>query len=207
MKAMQKDQDFDQKSWNDRLIKTLRANHKGDTMIESLIRNDKLCRTLGGLLRFYVDKKFTDGMYHARKSRGAEHQQKLVTARIGLETAVQLLAEAREYGRAVSLIPLIEHFSAQMGRLKEAYSTKRLGRDRAHFILYACQVVGEAGLKRSISFVTLADLVNASFEADGQQDYVPATEEHIRKNFSTLDKNSPRIRALVDYYLVVLAET
>jgi hypothetical protein len=86
---------------------------------------------------------------------------------------------------------LADEFSLVFGRCKAAFATKRHGRDRDHSFLLECQSFLRKGLGRSVSYVTLANLVNAGYEVEGDPPNEPITEEEIRKNLANFKRNNP----------------
>jgi hypothetical protein len=88
-----------------------------------------------------------------------------------------------------------------LDRCELAFATKRHGRDRAHSILSECRSFLEERLGKSVTYVTLANLVNAGHEADGKTPEEPITEEHIRKNLTAFRNNNPLWRNKIDPHI------
>ena len=95
---------------------------------------------------------------------------------------------------AMNLANLAIELSGQLGRCKVAFGTKRHGRDRAHSALSECRSFLKSKLNHAITCATLANLVNAGLEANGEDPDEPITEEHIRKNLANFERNNPRWR-------------
>lgn len=187
----------DQKKWNDRFIQVLQDEFVAhDSLVAELAKSDGHVRTFGGLIRPYVDTAVVSAIYQDRKTRGAEQERLLKGAMKGLNAAAELFLRAENGARAQEMAGISLEFSGQLSRLKEAYGTKRLGRDRPHNVLYLCRVWLQSQLGREPSFVTLASLVNAALQAQGLDEIV--TEDHIRKNLKHFEENNPTMRHLID---------
>ena len=145
-------------------------------------------------VRSYVDKDVTIWLYAQRKLRGAGHKDDLEIAIPGIKAAIDLSVNQADSEEAGHLVELQAEFSRQLACSNTAYATKRHGRDRAHSILDECHSFLESALGRSVTDRTLANLVNAGYEADGNLLTEPVTEEHIRKNLATFRKNNPNWR-------------
>jgi hypothetical protein len=189
-----------QEEWNGRFIRILNRDY-GDTdsSISAMLRNEKLAQTCGVKIRSYVDKPVTVWLYRQRKARGAIRKKRLETAIVGLNAAIGLYVEKGDSAAATMYLDtLATELSRQLRRCKEAYATKRHGRDRAHSTLSECRSFLESKLGRPVTYVTLANLVNAGFEADGNLSQEPVTEEHLRKNLAAFNRNNPLWRNEID---------
>ena len=156
----------------------------------------------------YVDKDVSNHLYKERKIRGAKHKKRLEIAIAGLNEAISLYRErGRQKESRVSRCLAVE-LSGELERSKEAFGTKRHGRDRSHLILYDCKLFLESVLGHRITYSTLANLVNAGFEADGKAPKDPVTEEQLRKNLETFqDRNPSRCRLAARNYPRTIPET
>jgi len=101
-------------------------------------------------------------------------------------------------GWAALLGVLADEFSEELGRCKQAFGTKRRGRDRDHSILYECHSFLESELRRPVTNRTVASLVTAGFEADGNHLKEVVTEEEVRKNLSYFKSKNPLWRNSLD---------
>jgi hypothetical protein len=189
----------DQKQWNGRFIGILNRDYRNsDTAISAILNNEKLAQICAVKIRSYVDKRVTTCLNEQRKARGAKHKQKLEIAVAGLNEAIDLYMERSNRTKAVHLGTVALELSAELERCKEAYATKRHGRDRAHSILSECCAFLESKLGRPVNYVTLANLVNAGNEADGKPAEALVTEERIRKNLAHFKSKNPRWKNEVD---------
>ena len=181
----------DQKEWNGRFVKILRRADKNlDSTISAILDNEKLAQMCATKIRSYVDTEVTGWLYAKRKARGAEHKKKLETALPGLNAAASIYAARGNDVVVTHLTSLATELSEQLERCKIAFSTKRLGRDRAHSTLINCRLYLESELKHAVTNATLASLVSAGLEANGDAKHL-VTEENIRKNLSSFRRNNP----------------
>lgn len=181
-----------QREWDSRFIGLLKRDYLNlDATISTILKDERLSLVCAMKIRSYVDKGTTAWIYDQRKARGAKHKKQLEIAIAGLHAAVGLSMNRGNQELASHLGMLADEFSLELGRCKEAFATKRHGRDRAHSILYQFQLFLESQLAQPVTFVTLANLVNAGYEADGNLPEEPVTEEQIRKNLANFRRNSP----------------
>jgi hypothetical protein len=179
-------------AWDDRFIAILKRDYiKLDDVIVTILKNELLARMCAVKISTYVDKDVSDWLYKTRKIRGAQHQKSLETAITGINEAIGLYRDRGRQAEAMYLSTFALELSAQLGMRKEAYGTKKHGRDRSHLILYDCKVFLEWALRHRITYSTLANLVNAGFEADGKTPEVPVTEEQLRKNLQAFQDRNP----------------
>lgn len=108
-----------------------------------------------------------------------------------LNEAISLYRERGRQAEAVYLSTFALELSAQLGMMKAVYGTKKHGRDRSHLILYDFKVFLESALRHRITYSTLANMVNAGFEAHGQPAREPITEEQLRKNLKYFKARNP----------------
>ena len=182
----------DQEEWNGRFIEILRRDYPHlDPSISAILSDEGLSQTCGMKIRSYVDKDFTAFLYEQRKTRGRERVEQLKIAVAGLNAAVRLYEEQGNQALATYLSNLALEVSGMLERWRYAYATKRHGRDRAHLVLADGRTFLESKLGHSITYVTLANLVNAGYEADGNSEAEPVTEEQIRKNLVGFERNNP----------------
>ncbi len=184
-----------QTKWNGTFIEILRRDYRTvDATISAILSDPLLSQLCATKIRSYVDKDVTIWLYAQRKLRGAGHKDDLEIAIPGIKAAIDLSVNQADSEEAGHLVELQAEFSRQLACSNTAYATKRHGRDRAHSILDECHSFLESALGRSVTDRTLANLVNAGYEADGNLLTEPVTEEHIRKNLATFRKNNPNWR-------------
>lgn len=184
-----------QRKWNGRFIEILKEYYlNSDPAISSMLADERLSQVCATKIRGYVDKGVTNWWYGRSKAWGARYKEKLKTAIGGLRAANDLYLFRGKHELASSLGVLADEFSQELGRCKQAFATKRHGRDRDHSFLLECQSFLRQKLERSVSYVTLANLVNAGYEADGSPPKEPITEDQIRKNLTNFKRNNPHWR-------------
>jgi hypothetical protein len=184
-----------QRKWNGRFIEILKKYYlNSDPAISAILANERLSQVCATKIRSYVDKEVTKWWYALSKARGAKYKEKLKTAIGGLHAANDLCVIRGKQELASSLVILADEFSRELGRCKQAFATKRHGRDRDHSFLFECQSLLRKKLGRSISYVILANLVNAGYEAEGSALKEPITEDQIRKNLTNFKRNTPHWR-------------
>jgi hypothetical protein len=181
-----------QRRWNDQFIEILKRDYVSlDVTIATILRDERLSRVCATKIRSYVDRDVTAWLYKQRKARGAKLKKQLEIAIEGLRAAVSLCMDG---GRKELLLPLgtlADEFSQYLERCKQAFATKRHGRDRDHAMLHECHSFLQAELKQPVTYVTLANLVNAGYEADGNSLKEPVDAEQIRKNLANFKLNNP----------------
>jgi hypothetical protein len=183
--------------WDDRFIDILKRDYITlDSVVAAILKNEQLARMCAVKISTYVDKDISNWLFKTRKLRGAKHKKSLEIAITGINEAISLYREQGRQADAVYLSTLALELSAQLGKSREAYGTKRHGRDRSHLILCDCKLFLESVLGRRITYSTLANLINAGFEADGKSRKDPVTEEHVRKNLEAFQERNPIAVAL-----------
>jgi hypothetical protein len=93
------------------------------------LKNEQLARMCAVKISTYVDKGVSGHLYKTRKIRGAQHKKRLKIAIAGINEAISLYRERERQAEAVYLSTLALELSAQLGMIKEAYGTKRYGRE------------------------------------------------------------------------------
>jgi hypothetical protein len=182
----------DQNKWNDEFIRILKRDYQGaDATISAILSDELLSQRCATSIRTYVDKAVTLRLNLERKARGAKTIQQLRTAIAGLDAAIDIYTNATREELIPVLREIKEELSQVLGRSKKAFATKRRGRDRDHGILYECQLFLQAKLKQPVTYVTLADLVNAGFEAGGNSSNELMDEIKVRKNLANFKRNNP----------------
>jgi hypothetical protein len=188
-----------QAKWSGQLIGILKRDYRNtDSTISAILNNEKLAEMCAVKIRSYVDKGITDWLYRERRDRGANFRRQLEIAIAGLHVAIGLYADQGNEVVAAYLREREIELSAQLERCKAAFATKRHGRDRAHSTLSECHSFLETHLGKHVTNATLANLVSAGYEADGNISKEPITEEHIRKNLATFRRNNPLWRNHLD---------
>jgi hypothetical protein len=181
-----------QRKWNGRFIKILKRDYlNSDSTISGILGDESLSQLCATKIRSYVDKGVTNWWYAQSKARGAAYRETLKTAIGGLRAANDLCVLRGKQEFASSLGTLADEFSLELGRCKLAFATKRHGRDRDHSFLLECQSFLLKRLGRSVSYVTLANLVNAGYEVEGAPANEPISEDQIRKNLANFKRNNP----------------
>jgi len=178
--------------WNDQFIGILKRDYlNSDAAIAAILRDRRLSQLCAMKIRGYVDKDVSAWWYELSKARGAKFKKKLELAIAGLRAAIALCMIQGNQEIVLTLGKLADGFSQQLGRCKQAFATKRHGRDRDHSMLFECHSFLQKGLRHPVTFVTLANLVNAGLEADGNPPKEPVTEEQLRKNLANFKRNNP----------------
>jgi hypothetical protein len=191
------DAQFRTPAWDDRFIAILERDYKNlDEVIAAILKDAEIARMCAAKIMAYVDKGVTDRLYAERKARGAKHKKRLEIAIQGIKEAIALYRELGREQEAVFLSSFVIELSGRLGRSKEAYGTKRHGRDRSNLALFDCQLFLDSILRQRITYATLANLVNAGFEAHGKPPKEPITEERVRKNLEHFKKRNPVAAAL-----------
>jgi hypothetical protein len=183
--------------WGDRFIAILERDYKNlDAAITAILRDEEVARTCVAKIMAYVDKDVTDQLYGERKAREAGRKKQLAIAIRGIKEAIAFYRELGREQEAVYLSSFVIELSGRLGRSKETYGTKRYGRDRSNLALLDAQLFLESALRQRITYATLANLVNAGFEAHGELLKEPITEERVRKNLEHFKKRNPVAAAL-----------
>jgi hypothetical protein len=200
-----------QRKWNGQFIRILRRDYaNSDATISAILRNKPLSEHCATRVRSYVDKRVAHYLNKQTRGRGIKHKKQLESASAGLGAASCLLINRGNHGLARSLGAIADEFSKELGRCKQAFGTKRRGRDRDHSILYECNSFLESKLRRPVTNKTLAHLVTAGLEADGNHLKEFVTEEEIRKNLAHFKAKNPLWRNSVDprfLWLIIRQET
>ncbi|MGD0922927.1 MAG: hypothetical protein ABSA70_14365 [Terriglobia bacterium] len=181
-----------QSMWNGQFIGILKRDYvNSDVAISAILRDEQLSQLCATKIRSYVGKNVSAWLYEQRKARGAKLKRQLEIAVAGLRAAIGLCMDGGKKELLLPLGLLADEFSQQLGRCKQAFATKRHGRDRDHAILYECHSFLQEKLGQPVTYVTLANLVNAGYEADGGPLKEPVDEEQIRKNLANFKRNNP----------------
>lgn len=178
-----------QKKWHNQFTTILKRDYlNSDSAAAAILGNERLSQVCAKKIRSYVDKGFTIWWYQQSKARGAKFKEELKIAIGGLRAARVLCMIRGNQELVPSLAMLADEFSRALGRCKQAFATKRHGRDRDHSFLFECHSFLQEELGQPISYVTLANLVNAGYEVEGLRG--PITEDQIRKNLANFKRNN-----------------
>jgi hypothetical protein len=181
-----------QEKWIKKFIGILKRDYADlDPAIHAILSDERRAKLSTTKIRSYVDKNCTNWWYRDIKVRGAEKKRQLEQAIAGLNIAASLYLEKGDQATAAYLNTRAIELSQVPGRWKEAFATKPHGRDLDHSFLLSCQSFLETELGHPVTYVTLANLVTAGYEADGSPLEVPITEEQIRKNLTNFKRNVP----------------
>jgi hypothetical protein len=179
-----------QAEWERCFTNALKTYQALDGVVSAILGNKFLLSRSAVSVRSYVDKGVTDFLNRVRKERGAKHKKDLEVAIAGLNKAIALLSVRGDTLAVQSISSIAIDFSRELGRCREAFATKRHGRDQAHSILSEFHSFLENNLGRSVTYSSLANLVIAGYEAEGICNEV-ISEEQIRKNLTKFRKNNP----------------
>lgn len=180
-----------QNRWNNRFIEILKRDYAGsDAAISTILKDELISRLCATKIRSYVDKTVSDWLYKQRKARGTKTRKRLEIAIEGLHEAIGLCKEGGKTEFLTPLGKLADDFSNALERCSHAFATKRHGRDRDHAVLLECHSFLQAKLGQPVTNVTLANLVNAGYEADGKAPKEPVDEDQLRKNLDNFKKNN-----------------
>jgi hypothetical protein len=181
-----------QRKWNGQFISILKRDYSNsDSAISAILGNERLSQICATKIRSYVDKGVTIWWYEQSKAKGARHKGRLEQAIAGMNAAVSLYLDRGNQGTAQNLGELAIGLSQELGRCKEAFATKRHGRDRDHSFLFECHSFLQTELGQPVTYVTVANLVNAGYEAEGSPLKEPVSDEQIRKNLVNFKRNNP----------------
>jgi hypothetical protein len=181
-----------QRNWNRRFIRILERDYSNiDPIISAILANQRLSKMCATKIRSYLDKDVTTAWYRQIKARGAQHKRRLERAIEGMNAAVSLYSDRGDQSSARHLGTLALGLSEELGRCKEAFATKRHGRDRDHSLLLECHSFVQNELGQPITYATLANLLDAGQKAEGNPlENHPVTAEQLRKNLTEFKRNN-----------------
>jgi hypothetical protein len=181
-----------QRKWNGEFIRIIKRDYlNSGAAISAILANERLSQICATKIRSYVDKDVTIWWYEQSKARGAKYKEQLKIAIGGLRAASVLCVIRGNQESASSLRMLADEFSLELGRCKQAFATKRHGRDQDHSFLFEFHSFLQRELGQPVTYVSLANLVNAGYEMEGDLKE-PVTEEQIRKNLANFKRNNPQ---------------
>lgn len=127
------------KKWHNQFTIILKRDYFNlDSAAAAILGNERLSQVCAKKIRSYVDKGFTIWWYQQSKARGAKFKEELKIAIGGLRAARVLCMIRGNQELVPSLAMLADEFSRALGRCKQAFATKRHGRDRDHSFLFEC---------------------------------------------------------------------
>jgi hypothetical protein len=185
-----------QERWTREFAEKLREIEELDPAIETILGNHHLLRDCAAQVRLYSDLSVTTYLRQERKFRGRKQVVRLKAAIKGIGEAVEFYVEFRNQTAASQLEYYKRDLSKNLQRSRQAYSSKRHGRDRDHGILVRLQ--GLLGKRLgTVTNATLATLVNKAMEVDGQPGSERFTEETVRKNLNAFRRNNSAMMTLL----------
>jgi hypothetical protein len=185
-----------QKRWIAEFAAKLREVEKTDATISAILGSDWVVRECATQVRLYADLSITVHLYQDRQLRGRRHVAALKTAIKGIAAAAAFYADAGNRSAEAQLRSYEADLSTILQRSKQAYSSKRHGRDRDHTILVRLHGFLEKHVGH-VTNATLATLVSKAMEIDGQAGSERFTEETVRKNLNAFrGKNSAMMTLL-----------
>jgi hypothetical protein len=188
-----------QRKWNNRFRAILKRDYENsDDAIRAILSDVRFCDLCATKVRSYVDKAVSTWLNGQKKFRGVKRKKQLETAIVGLQAAKEFYEEQGNQSVAIDLGILTAELSGALDRCKLAFGLKRRGRDRDHSILDECRGFIQKSLAHSVTNKTLANLVNAGYEADDNLPKEPVIEEQIRKNLANFTRNNPLWRNEID---------
>ena len=142
-----------QQRWNGRFIGILNRDYgDSDPAIFAILSNEKLAQVCAVKIRSYVDRQTTVWLYQERKARGAKVKRQFKIAIRGMKAATSLYKYGGNLEAAAFVEKLTLDLSGRQGRCKEAFSSTRHGRDRAHSTLSECRAFLESQLRRPVTY-------------------------------------------------------
>jgi hypothetical protein len=185
-----------QKRWTLEFAEKLREIEKSDSAISAILGNHHVLRHCAAQIRLYSDLAVTAHLRQERERRGRKQVARLKAAMKGTAEAVEFYTEFGNQTAGAQLKSYQADLSAILHRSKQAYSSKRHGRDRDHTILVRLQGFLEKHVGQ-VTNATLATLVNKAMEVDGYAGSERFTEETVRKNLKAFrGKNSAMMTLL-----------
>jgi hypothetical protein len=185
-----------QQRWTAEFAAKLREVEKTDATISAILRDDWVVRQCATQVRLYADTTVSAYFYRDRQRRGKRQVAALKTAIKGIAVAAAFYADFGNQSAETQLKSYQADLSAILHRCKQAYSSKRHGRDRDHTILVRLQGFLEKQVGQ-VTNSTLATLVNKAMEVDGHAGSERFTEETVRKNLKAFrGKNSAMMTLL-----------
>jgi hypothetical protein len=185
-----------QNRWTRDFAKRLQEIKQSDATISAICGNHQVLRHCAAQVRLYADLAVTTYLRQERNRRGKKQVARLKAAIKGIGEAVEFYLEFGNDAAASQLDSYKRDLSEKLQRGKQAYSSKRHGRDRDHTILVRLQVFLERHVGQ-VTNSTLATLVNKAMEVDNRAESERFTEETVRKNLKAFrGKNSAMMTLL-----------
>ena len=186
----------DQRARTMKFAKKLREIEKVDPAITVILRNERILRDCAAQVRLYGDLAVTAHVRRERERRGRQQVARLNSAIKGITEAMEFYAEFGDRTATSQLQQYRQDLAEKLQRSKQAYSSKRHGRDRDHTILIRLQTFLEKHAGQ-VTNATLATLVNKAMEVDGQAGSERFTEETVRKNLRAFRSKNPAMMTLL----------
>jgi hypothetical protein len=181
--------------WFESFRHALKNSCGNDLICAQIASDETFARKIAQMTRTYVDKRVTSKLNRDRKARIRFYSKKLGVAIAGLEVASKLYLH-RDPDKAACLKTIASDLAAENEHTKQLLRTKRHGRDRDHGLLDMVDHELRQHFGHSITWATLANVVNAGFYADGQQKIVD--EVLLRKNLSAFRDANPEWTQLME---------
>ena len=172
-----------QNRWTQEFAKRLREIKQSDATISAICGNHQVLRHCAAQVRLYTDLTVTTYLRQERNRRGKKQVARLKAAIKGIGEAMEFYVEFGNQAAASQLDCYKRDLSEKLQRGKQAYSSKRHGRDRDHTILVRLQVFLERHVGQ-VTNATLATLVNKAMEVDNRAESERFTEETVEESQS-----------------------
>jgi hypothetical protein len=174
--------------WFGRFIKALTDQCGHDPICVRIASDRKFGRKIASGVRLYVDERFSWFFYSSRKARMAAVERIAEQAVEGVEflSSLYALHDPEEAARMNTVAARLRGLRRGARKLQQ---TKRCGRDRYHGLLHRVHRELKSHLKQTVTYATLANVINAGFRADGRD--IEVAEESIRKNLTAFRKANP----------------
>jgi hypothetical protein len=174
----------------ERFVRILSRDFSHDQVCSRIVGDKSLARGIAKIMHRYVAPSFTAMLYEDRKKRIGSLRVELVKAINGLEAAGNLYRH-REPETAAFFDQKATELQSQLQAADVLLDVRRHGRFRDHGILDSARSVLERRLG-PMTYSTLANLVNAALQADGQSVDGPSVdEETIRKDLRNFLARNP----------------
>jgi hypothetical protein len=179
-------------SWDDRFIRTLNQDYRGDPVCLRITANEGFARVVARMIKRYVDSRFTKTLYADRKKRIWAYRATAKKAIDGLEAAAALY-RVREPEAAALFMTKAAELHEQLLRADVLLHVEGHGR----LYDYGIRVEARTELEKylgPVSYVTLANLVNAACNVEGpnaEGDSPIVDADMIRKNLDNFLARNP----------------
>ena len=185
-----------QRRWTSEFGRRLREIEDSDAAISGIRADEYVLRHCAAQIRLYSDLSVTAYLRQERSRRGRKQIARLKAAIKGIGEAVEFYMEFGNQAAASQLDAYKRDLSEKLQRGKQAYSSKRHGRDRDHTTLARLQGFLESHIGQ-VTNATLATLVNKAMEVDNRAESERFTEETVRKNLKAFRGKNPAMMTLL----------